>query len=279
MVQADIREAVEAERTPFESWLVKAVNRTRGANLSTGMLWDSWAFFNDKNASEDPIAGQRRDDVSKAFRQCFEMGAPKSVRDPNGNKGNGWPGYVLVAGCEQPDFMTPGALESELACLEPDTCPGLEDIVGKHRCKNCVDRRVALLESQQGAAPNALFDLQDILPRLRYATTPRLVDMVELVQEELTRRREDAERSQLRLSEDPDYVFGYMTDMFEAADSAQEHSARIEGMDVILAGRDKEALHSGDSENLESHKILMQRLKAAALQGDVELREETDGQD
>ena len=248
VVQADIREAVEAERTAFQEWLVKAVHRTRGANITTGLLWDAWVSHNDQDDTRDPIGGQRRDDVSKAFRQCFSAEAPKSVR-AGGKVGKGWRGFDLVAGCDRPDFLddtdtcvTCGQLPQTGTALSPaGVC--IECLMGPR--------------PQEGSAPNALLDLQDVLPRLEHAPTRRLVDMVELIQELLFGRQEDVARSQLRLPLDADYWHGGINDMFAIVESEPDIDVQIEGMDVMLAATEKILRDQGEGEFLEQHKRLM----------------------
>ena len=207
VVLADILGAVEAGRSAFRTWLVKAVrpHQTRGVNLTTAMLWESWAAFNEKDAIADQtIGGLRRDDVSKAFRQCFNVPVPKSVR-AGGKVGQGWHEFDLVAGCDQPDFLDDGEDLDRSSECEGGDCPGYANTPDKKRCGPCVEG----IAAPMGAGANALFDLQDILPALLPQlggwTTPNVTTFVEAGLRVLVDREQDFQRRQVPIQFDRDF--------------------------------------------------------------------------
>ena len=102
VVQQDIDEAIEAERSPFQVWLSGAVAPGDG-NLHVKTIWNGWACHNSQQPDADEILGQKRSSVASVFRRQFHASGAVNVRVGT-QQGRGWKGYRLVDGYDSPDF-------------------------------------------------------------------------------------------------------------------------------------------------------------------------------
>ena len=199
-------------------WLVATLQVTGKASdrLSTDSLWDAALSEFDLPSDAERVDGRNRRELSALARELC-AGLPTARQGTiDGKNRRYWEGVKLWDASEGED---PGRRSVE---CDGGDCPGYaRRTEGKLRCPYCQNDFIAGKTLGGGATVTAL-DLPRVIPALANASLEELTDLDAATRLVLERRRQDPDRRQRRLTDDPTFVFHDLTELVRAAETPEE---------------------------------------------------------